>query len=184
MLSPGQDYKFKYRAINIFGVGAFSAESTIKAASKPDQISEVVQTVVNADLRITWAAPNERGSQITVYQVYVVNGSGDDVEHTDCNALETMCSIVFSDFIDTYGLVEGQDIHVKVTATNGFGTSDISVVDLTSVKAVQTVPHKPLAAPTRGELLTTQTQIQVLIEAFATEQTGGSQILSYIVSWD
>ena len=107
MLSPGHDYKFKYRAINIFGVGAFSAESTIKAASKPDQISEVVQTVVNADLRITWAAPNERGSPITVYQVYVVNSLGDDVEHTECKALETMCSIVFSDFIDTYGLVEG-----------------------------------------------------------------------------
>lgn len=36
LLSPGHDYKFKYRGINIFGEGAFSPESTIKAATKPD----------------------------------------------------------------------------------------------------------------------------------------------------
>lgn len=36
LLTPGVDYKFKYRAINIFGEGAFSAESTVKAAMRPD----------------------------------------------------------------------------------------------------------------------------------------------------
>jgi hypothetical protein len=35
-LIAGQDYKFKYRAVNIFGEGAFSGESTIKAAMRPD----------------------------------------------------------------------------------------------------------------------------------------------------
>jgi hypothetical protein len=35
-LTPGQDYKFKYRAINIFGIGAFSEEYSVKAATKPD----------------------------------------------------------------------------------------------------------------------------------------------------
>lgn len=36
LLTPGQDYKFKYRAINIFGEGAFSEVSTVKAAMRPD----------------------------------------------------------------------------------------------------------------------------------------------------
>jgi hypothetical protein len=36
LLTPGLDYNFKYRAINIFGEGAFSLVSTVKAAMKPD----------------------------------------------------------------------------------------------------------------------------------------------------
>lgn len=39
LLTPGVDYNFKYRGINIFGEGAFSAESTVKAAMKPDKIA-------------------------------------------------------------------------------------------------------------------------------------------------
>lgn len=38
LLTPGLAYKFKYRAINIFGEGAFSAESTVYAAMRPDKI--------------------------------------------------------------------------------------------------------------------------------------------------
>jgi hypothetical protein len=37
-LFPGHYYNFKYRAVNIFGLGAFSEVSTIQAATKPDQI--------------------------------------------------------------------------------------------------------------------------------------------------
>jgi len=36
LLRPGQDYKFRFRAINLFGAGDFSAETVIKAATKPD----------------------------------------------------------------------------------------------------------------------------------------------------
>jgi len=39
LLTPGKNYKFRYRAINLFGTGEFSAESVIQAATKPDQIS-------------------------------------------------------------------------------------------------------------------------------------------------
>lgn len=35
-LQAGSDYLFKYRAYNLFGFGEFSAESTIKAATRPD----------------------------------------------------------------------------------------------------------------------------------------------------
>ena len=35
-LTPGANYKFKYRASNIFGNGEFSAEATLKAATRPD----------------------------------------------------------------------------------------------------------------------------------------------------
>ena len=36
LLTPGLDYKFKYRGINLFGEGEFSAVSTVKAAMRPD----------------------------------------------------------------------------------------------------------------------------------------------------
>lgn len=76
LLTPGHYYKFKYRGINIFGEGAFSAESILQAASKPDQIATPSQLIVNTDLRVTWTAPNKRGSEITVYNVYVKDSTG------------------------------------------------------------------------------------------------------------
>jgi hypothetical protein len=67
LLVPGRDYKFKYRGINLFGIGAFSSDVTVTAATKPDQVSTPAQLIVNRDLRVTWNAPNMRGSPITGY---------------------------------------------------------------------------------------------------------------------
>lgn len=36
LLIAGSSYRFKYRGINAFGKGPFSAEETVIAASKPD----------------------------------------------------------------------------------------------------------------------------------------------------
>ena len=43
-----------------------------------------MQQIVNRDLRVTWIAPNERGSPITVYNVYVENKAGVYVEYLEC----------------------------------------------------------------------------------------------------
>lgn len=107
---------------------------------------------MNSDLRVTWQAPNERGSPITTYNVYVKDKSGSNVEYTDCASTSTICSIALTDLLQNYLLLEADDIEVQVTATNFFGTSDLSVVDSTQVKQVQTVPHKPSNAPARGGL--------------------------------
>ena len=106
------DYKFKYRAINIFGVGAFSAESTVKAAMRPDQIQTPTQQIVNSDLRVTWTEPNERGSPITLYNVYVENKAGANVEYTDCASTSQICSIALADLLTDYLLVEDDEIRV------------------------------------------------------------------------
>ena len=37
-LVPGHDYQFKYRGVNIFGLGEFSDPVTVKAATHPDQV--------------------------------------------------------------------------------------------------------------------------------------------------
>jgi hypothetical protein len=102
LLIPGQDYKFKYRGINLFGEGAFSAISTVKAAMRPDRILTPVQQIVNRDLRVTWVAPNERGSPITVYNVYAENKAGVYVEYVACRSTSLICSIALTDLLNDY----------------------------------------------------------------------------------
>jgi hypothetical protein len=60
-----------------------------------------------------------------------------------------------TDLISYYSLEEGDHIIVHVSATNDYGTSDLSPVEVTTVKKVETVPHKPQHAPSRGVLTTT-----------------------------
>jgi hypothetical protein len=122
---------------------------------------------------VTWIAPNKRGSDITGYNLYVQNSLGVSVEYLPCAQLQTLCSIALTDLIQDYELTEGQNIIVQISATNYYGTSPLSSINLSSVKKVETVPHKPLSAPQRGAL-TTQNQIEVLINPFPTTKNGGS----------
>lgn len=85
--------------------------------------------------------------------------------------------------MNIYGLLEGDNIQITVTAENEFGLGPLSHVNFTSVTQVITVPHKPCTLPQRGNL-TSQNQIQILISEFQTNITGGSSIVSYIISWD
>jgi len=115
LLTPGRAYKFKYRAINIFGEGAFSQESTVIAAMKPDKIATPTQEHVNRDLRLTWVEPNIRGDAITTYNVFVKAKSGNFVEYQACQSSSLICSIAMSDMHDLaedYVLVEGDTIWV------------------------------------------------------------------------
>ena len=42
---PGTEYKFKYRAINIHGIGSFSGESLIYASTIPDKLAPPVTSL-------------------------------------------------------------------------------------------------------------------------------------------
>jgi len=53
----------------------FSSESSIQAATKPDQIAPTTQTNVNSDLELSWVAPNERGSSITSYNIFIMDST-------------------------------------------------------------------------------------------------------------
>jgi hypothetical protein len=85
------------------------------------------------------------------------------------------------DLLADYSLVEGDLILVEVVATNYFGSSTPSAFG--DSVAMQTVPHKPLNPPMRGDLTTTA-QLQVLFDFFDESENGGALITSYVVSWD
>lgn len=66
----GRNYKFKYRARNIFGWGEWSDQGDIEAASIPDTVDTVVTSLVGLNVEITWSPnTNDNGSPITAYQV-------------------------------------------------------------------------------------------------------------------
>lgn len=82
-----------------------------------------------------------------------------------------------------YSLIEDDIIYVQVQSENQYGLSELSEFDVALAKSVETVPHKPVQAPTRGSL-TSQTQIQLIVYPFEEDKTGGSQITSYQILWD
>jgi len=89
LLYPGSEYKFKYRAVNLFGEGAFSAESTVTAATNPDQIEPVTTSIVGSNVRISWEIPNQRGSTITSYTIYIADANGDNAEDVSCDGTDS-----------------------------------------------------------------------------------------------
>jgi hypothetical protein len=57
---PGALYKFKYRAFNIHGPSAYSAETSIYASTKPDVMNAPSTSLYNTTVTITWDyTPND-----------------------------------------------------------------------------------------------------------------------------
>ena len=83
LLQPGSSYKFRYRGINVFGEGEFSDESTIVAAMNPDTIARATTVAIGSDVKISWTSPNERGSIITSFAVFIEDSTGNMVLYED-----------------------------------------------------------------------------------------------------
>lgn len=155
-------------------------------------MSVTTSIVAGSKVRIAWTPPDNRGDSITEYSVKIEGNvpgiffadpaecDGADVSVT-ANAYCEISLTALQDNAFT-GLSQGALVVAKVTATNYFGTSDASVPN-TEGALIEVVPHKPTAAPTRGEL-TDERQIHLEYAALEGTATGGSVILSYVVLWD
>lgn len=53
-LTPGDSYKFRYRARNVYGWGSFSGNVSFLAASVPLQALPVVTEIENLYAKISW----------------------------------------------------------------------------------------------------------------------------------
>lgn len=87
--------------------------------------------------------------------------------------------------LEPFNLLQGQEVVVKVAATNSIGNSAWSQLSSVYpiVALIQTIPHKPESKPQRGPQTTT-TQIHVLINSLTGLVTGGAPILSYEINYD
>jgi hypothetical protein len=68
----GATYKFKIRAENVYGWGAYSPEFAIVASEAPAQMQVVTTSIIGTAARISWVAPSSNGEDITAYQVKVL----------------------------------------------------------------------------------------------------------------
>ena len=73
-ITSGQVYQFQVRAANIYGWGSFSTAVSVKAATVPSQMLDVVTSADTSTggVQISWSAPTSTGGDaITAYKVEV-----------------------------------------------------------------------------------------------------------------
>ena len=70
-INSSLSYRFKVRARTACGYGMFSNELGITFYDVPDQMQPVVITNEGCSARISWIAPNDGGSDILRYRLYI-----------------------------------------------------------------------------------------------------------------
>ena len=134
-LTAGLSYKFKVEAENGFGFSAFSSSVSILCATVPSQPTPPSTTVVNSDVIFDWEKPNENGTPITEYKVYIRKA---DLTYVFDNSLcdgrsqavidSTQCTVPLSSLTSApFLLQKGYSVHIKVIAVNAYGDSISSV---------------------------------------------------------
>jgi predicted phage tail protein len=118
---------------------------------------------------VTWVAPNNQGSPITYYTVFL-DGDGNDSDDyvqiaTTVNTFYNMAS----------GVVQGVVYKFKIIATNSRGDSQLSPECLVQAASV---PAQPLA-PT----LMSQDQTQITVKWLAPDDRG-QPVTHYELNWD
>lgn len=86
--TAGDWHRFRVRAHNAHGWGAYSATLEAQAAEAPATPSAVVTTLSSASIRITWAAPSSNWKAITAYdvEIKVAGGASYVAQATHCDA--------------------------------------------------------------------------------------------------
>ena len=93
-LTPGSTYQFKVQARNKRALSVYSNELSLLAAYKPE--APIIDTINDgANVLLDWTAPNDNGSPITSYTVYIQNSATEFVQESSCSAaLETRICVV------------------------------------------------------------------------------------------
>jgi hypothetical protein len=68
---PGSTYKFRVRAHNLHGWGAFSNVTIIKSTGIPDKPLPVTTVMNNVFVRITWTDPDYNFEAIDSYDIRI-----------------------------------------------------------------------------------------------------------------
>ena len=132
------------------------------ASSVPEQVAAAVTSieVSTGDLVINWAAPENNGSPITMYQIHIRDKAGSQfLSHASCDGANstivaaTVCQIPMLTLTSApFSYALGDLIVVRVAAYNekGFGAPS---TDNAAGGVAKTVPSAP-AAVTRGAATT------------------------------
>ena len=148
IVEQGKTYQFKIEARNEAGFyGPFSAETLPILAAQQPAVPSAPLTVLQQDtVRVSWAAPDNGGSEITTYRVSIKTTEGDFVEdQAACKLLEptqTFCDVSVNALTQQpFNLDWGSIVIAKVLAQNSYGSSEFSVQGGYAV--LLTVPSAP-----------------------------------------
>jgi hypothetical protein len=72
-VQAGASYRFKVRARNSLGWGSYSAETTVKAATVPDEMAAVTTTIdaATGGVVVAFVAPADNAEAITAYKIEI-----------------------------------------------------------------------------------------------------------------
>lgn len=146
-ITAGASYRFRVRARNYWGNGAYSLETSVQAATTPGTPAAPVTSIAAAGgaVVITWVAPGARGDPISTYYVEIAAGGANAgnwrSETTYCGGSAAVtCTVPMSELWGgVYTLPQGQLIAVRVTAVNSYGPGTASAAS-TGSALVRTVP--------------------------------------------
>lgn len=94
----GVDYQFKIRAQNMWGWGAYSTPSTIRASSSPQAVDAPTTTIdpITGGVKVSWNLPLNNGNTVTGYRIEILQAKAlitdPDVfsaETVNCNGLNS-----------------------------------------------------------------------------------------------
>jgi hypothetical protein len=69
--SPGTSYKFRVRALNVYGWGSYSNEFTLLNSDVPAQMQVVTTSISGTNFHINFVAPSSNGETISGYSVMI-----------------------------------------------------------------------------------------------------------------
>ena len=150
-LNYGTVYSFKVESRNSYDYSAFSAPISLLCAIEPAKPLAPTTSIYLSNVIIDWEAPNNHGTEITNYKVYLRESDGVTFtqESVDCDGTdetvkaETKCMVsLFTVIEPPYSLTKGDHIFAKVIAVNFYGDSEYS--DEGNGAVTQLVPDAPL----------------------------------------
>ena len=163
-LDNGSQYDVQVRAVNSAGNGEWSATATATPATVPDAPDAPTLTFGNAQIEVSWAAPNSGGSDITGYALQWTLASDTDFDNTIGSADVTETAHIIT------SLTNGTAYSVRVAAKNDVGTGTWSPI---ASEMPATVPGAPTGlSATGGDAMITATWT-------APVSNGGATISAY-----
>jgi hypothetical protein len=189
-LTPGDWYRFRVRAQNAHGWGPYSPTTTAQAANVPDQPAAATTSLLDASVRIAWAAPSNNYKAITAYVVEIRNAAGSHYYAQSSYCDGSTAAVVASLHCDVpvsvlraspYELARGGLVVARLRAVNELGPGLYSP-DNTAGAAVETEPDA-MPSPTRGAATGTSS-VELAWTALTSPEDGLSPVTTYALDWD